>query len=90
MIPGDLDDHQGDAIGIPDPHFHQPPGLDAWGLDDLDARRLKLSVDHTQVAHLEPQLHRRAGRFFTMSRDLEEPPPKKKTTPRVRPLPHSR
>ncbi len=50
VIPGDLDDHQGDAIGIPDPHFHQPPALDAWGLGDRDARRLKLSVDPTQVA----------------------------------------
>ena len=87
MLGRHFDEHERQAVGITGDHLEQSPGPDGRLLLDWDAPRREALAHGAQVAYLEEQSDAGPTDVPETSRS---PPPRKKTTPRSPPRPHSR
>jgi hypothetical protein len=84
-----LHDHDAQPVRISYLHLPQPPRLVSRELDNIHSSLFQLVSYGVDVSHLQPQTYTLAGPVREEPDSSRKPPPRKKTTPLVDPLPHS-
>jgi hypothetical protein len=90
MISGNLDQDDPDAVGVLELHLDQAPRLGYRFPHDRDSGCGQPGVLRVNVAHLEPDHHRVPGRVGREPGSLEQPWPRKNTSPGSSGGPNSR
>jgi hypothetical protein len=68
-----FDQDDPDAVGVLDPHLDQAPGLGNWLPRNRDSGRGQPGMLGVNIADLDPDHHRAAGRAGRVPGDLEQP-----------------
>jgi hypothetical protein len=79
-----------EAVGVLDLNLDQASGLRSWLPHDRDSGRGQPGVLGVNIADLDPDHHRAPGRIGRVPGDLEQPWPRKNTSPGSSGGPNSR